>query len=101
MSATRCAVSFEDNEGIRHSVEVQADSLYEAVAVGIAAFREDPMVPHPAPMTELMVSIERPRVEHHIRLSQVQKWAESTTKEGPAGMTKRQRVRALLGVRAY
>jgi hypothetical protein len=48
-------------------------------------------------MTEFTVAIERPPVEHRIRLSHVEKWAESaTTREGPAGITKRQRLKALL-----
>jgi hypothetical protein len=33
------------------------------------------------------------------RLSHVQKWAQTTTKEGPAGITKREHVRTLLGVK--
>jgi hypothetical protein len=35
--------------------------------------------------------------EHKIKLHQVAKWAEPNTREGPAGVTKRQRVRDLLG----
>jgi hypothetical protein len=58
---------------------------------------EDHMVPKPAPTTEFTVAIERPPVEHRIRLNQVMKWAEETTREGPAGLVKRQRVKALLG----
>jgi hypothetical protein len=96
MAAAYCTVSFEDDEGIRHRAHVQAESLYEAVALAIAEFREDPMVPQPASMTEFTVSIERPPIEHRIRLNQVTKWAESTTKEGPAGMTKRQSERSTL-----
>jgi hypothetical protein len=38
--------------------------------------------------------------EHRIRLSQVTMWAQHTVKEGPAGITKRQRVRELLRDRA-
>ncbi|HZL65736.1 MAG TPA: hypothetical protein VFC29_00235 [Candidatus Limnocylindrales bacterium] len=49
-------------------------------------------------MTEFTIAIEKPAVEHRIRLNQVEKWAQSTTKEGPAGITKRDRVRALLGL---
>jgi hypothetical protein len=47
-------------------------------------------------MTEFTVSIERPAIEHRLRLNQVTKWAEGTTREGPAGITKRQRVQRLL-----
>jgi hypothetical protein len=48
------------------------------------------------PMTEFTVAVYRNPTEHKIRLGQVAKWAEPTTKDGPAGITKRERVRALL-----
>ena len=96
MGVSRCRVSFTDEEGIPHAVEVQADSLYEAVALAVAEFRADDLTAAPGPMTEFTVSIQRPAIEHRIRLSLVSKWAESNTREGPAGVTKRQRVRALL-----
>jgi hypothetical protein len=97
MAAARCKVSFTDSDGLSHAVHVQAESLYEAVAHAIAEFRDDHMVPKPAPTTEFTVAIERPLTEHRIRLSQVVKWAEETTREGPAGLVKHQRVKALLG----
>ena len=46
-------------------------------------------------MTEFTVVVYRNPTEHKIRLQL--KWSEHTTKEGPAGITKRQRVRTLLG----
>jgi hypothetical protein len=86
--------------GLRWGVtyaHVLAESLYEAVALATAEFRNHHMVPKPGPTTEFTVASERPPVEHRIRLSQVMKWAEETTREGPAGVTKRRRVKALLG----
>jgi hypothetical protein len=51
----------------------------------------------PGTMTEFMVSIQRPAIEHRIRLGQVSKWAQDGgTKEGPAGITRRQKVLRLL-----
>lgn len=68
--------------------------------MAVAEFRQDQTVPHPPEAaTELTVSVFRPPVEHKIRLSQVEKWAEPSTKEGPAGIVKRQKVRAVLGAR--
>ncbi len=97
----RCRVSFTDGEKTEHSVEVEADSLYEAVALAVAEFREDPLISvYPSAMTELIVAVLRNPTEHRIRLSQVSKWAEHTTKDGPTGITKRQRVRTLLGENA-
>jgi hypothetical protein len=98
MAGSRCRVSFTDSEGVLHGVDVDAESLYEAVAIAVAQFREDDMSPStPGAMTEFTVAVYRNPVEHKIRLGYVTKWAEHTTKEGPAGITKRQRVRAILG----
>ena len=35
-----CVVSFVDSGGIRHSVEVQADSMYQAAAAALESFHE-------------------------------------------------------------
>ena len=78
---------------VPHSVEVQADSLYEAVALAVAEVRADNPAA-PGPMTEFTVSIQPPAIEHRIRLSQVSRWAKGDTREGSAGITKRQRIRA-------
>lgn len=86
-----------DSDKTEHAVEVEADSLYEAVALAVADFRQDPLlVSYPNAMTEFTVAVLRNPTQHRIRLGQVEKWAEHTTREGPAGITKRQRVQALL-----
>src|ERR1700733_7844334 len=96
MAGSRCRVSFTDSDGGLHGVDVDAESLYEAVAVAVASLREDDVSPsNPGPMTEFTVAVYKNPTEHKIRLAQVLKWSEPTTKEGPAGITKRQRVRQL------
>jgi hypothetical protein len=101
MGISRCRVSYLDQEGLDHAVEVEAESLYEAVAVAVAEFRQgEIMTDAPGPMTEFCVTVVRKPIEHRIRLNQVSKWAEHTTKDGPAGIMKRQRVRSLLGEKA-
>ena len=100
-AGSRCRVSFTDSEGVLHGVDVDAESLYEAVAVAVASLREDDVSPAaPGPMTEFTVTVYKSPTEHKIRLAQVLKWSAPTTKEGPAGITKRNRVRALLGEKA-
>lgn len=100
MAGSRCRVSFTDPEGVLHGVDVDAESLYEAVAVAVASLREDDVCPsQPSPMTEFTVAVYKNPTEHKIRLQQVLKWSEPSTREGPAGITKRQRVRELLGKR--
>jgi hypothetical protein len=101
MAGSRCRVSFTDSDGVLHAVDVDAESLYEAVAIAVASLREDDVSPsNPSPLTEFTVAVYRNPVEHKIRLAQVLKWSEPSTREGPAGITKRQRVRQLLGADA-
>jgi len=101
MAGSRCRVSFTDSEGVLHAADVDAESLYEAVAIAVASLPEDSVSPsEPGPTTEFTVAVYKPPVEHKIRLAQVLKWSEPTTKEGPAGITKRNRVRMLLGAKA-
>jgi hypothetical protein len=98
MAGSRCRVSFTDPDGILHGVDVDAESQYEAVAIAVAQFRDDDVSPAmPGPMTEFTVTVYRNPTEHKIHLGQVTRWAEHTTKDGPAGITRRERVRKLLG----
>ncbi len=98
MAGSRCRVSFSDSDGVLHGVDVDADSLYEAVAIAVAQLREDELSPAaPNPNTEFTVMVYRQPTEHKLLLKQVLKWSEPTTRDGPAGITKRQRVRTLLG----
>jgi hypothetical protein len=93
VALSRCRVSFRDSDGIEHAVEVDAETLYEAVALAVKEFQHDEVSEScPPPMTEFTVTVFRKPTEHKIRLSHVTKWAQSTTREEPAGITKRERV---------
>jgi len=41
MTVRSCKVTIQDMEGITHTVDVTAETLYEAVALGMAAIRTD------------------------------------------------------------
>ncbi|MGB2606791.1 MAG: hypothetical protein WBC78_24520 [Candidatus Sulfotelmatobacter sp.] len=94
----RCRVSFTDSKGVVHTVGVEASSVYEAVALAVVEFRSDTLSEAPGALTEFTISIARPTVERRIRLGQVTKWTEGT-RDGPAGLVKRQRAKELLGKR--
>ena len=92
MAGARCRVAFTDSEGIEHAVEIEAESLYEAVALAVAEFRSATIaIDPPRATTEFRVSVLRQPTHHTIRLQQVTKWAQGTTREGPAGILKRQK----------
>jgi hypothetical protein len=92
----KCRVSYTNEQGV-HSVEVVADTLFEAVAIAVGEFRDDKTVAEPpGPETEFTVSILRKPVEHFIRLHKVQEWAQPSTRGGPAESMRRERVRKML-----
>jgi hypothetical protein len=51
-----------DPEGVGHTVEVSAESLYEAVALPICALRQDDLSPPPG--LRLRVAVRPPVVEY-------------------------------------
>lgn len=94
---SRCRVSYTDTEGICHAVEVDAESLYEAVALAVAEFRDgEIMTDLPSPMAEFTVLIIRRPIEHRIRFKRVQEWAQPSTKGGPAAAVKREKIRKII-----
>lgn len=87
MAGSRCRVSFTDSDGVLHGVDVDAESLYEAVAIAVAQFREDDINPlSPGPMTEFTVAVYRNPVEHKIRLGQVANGPNRARPKGRRGL---------------
>ena len=52
-----CTVSFTGPSGIRHSVEVTAESIYEAAGLGVSALRKSGWTDAIAPGTELEIQV--------------------------------------------
>jgi hypothetical protein len=96
MGVSRCRVSYTDAEGV-HSVEVTAETLFEAIAQAVAEFEGDKTVPSaPGPETEFRVQVLRKPVEHFIKLKRVVEWAQFGNTTGPGEMLRRERVRKML-----
>lgn len=96
MTLRSCRVSLQDLEGVSHSVEVTAASLYEAVAQGLAALRGNDWVAGFA-QGVVKVSVADVRVEHQVKLADFTQWLER--KNGsPREVSQRHRIRAILGM---
>lgn len=62
-----CTVSFTDPEGISHSVDVSAATLYEAAVQAVAEFRRGGLFEtHVGPGTRLRVAVKQPEAIHEI-----------------------------------
>ena len=86
-----CVVSYVDG-GLRHSVEVQAESLYEAVVLAVRTFRSHDC--DPGSGRELEVEV-RSAVTHTITLKKVQDWLNGGAKS-PKEAVLKERLRSLL-----
>lgn len=79
--SSRCTVSFTDTNGITHSVNVSAGSLFEAAALAVAEFRRCGFADAaPGPGTILDVAVQSPSTAHSLRASQLAGWLRSSGK---------------------
>jgi len=74
MALRACTVSFKGVSGIRHSVEVEAESLYEAVVLAICRFKQDIWGETIASGTQLEVEVREPSTKHTLTVKQVEAW---------------------------
>jgi hypothetical protein len=98
MSVRTCKVTIEDMNGVRHTVDVTAATLYEAVALGMAAIRTDEWVNGIAHgLNPVKVRVMNVPVEHEVKLMDFTKWLDRTG-GSPREMTERKRIRTILGM---
>jgi len=98
MPVRSCKVTIEDMSGVSHTVEVTAGSLYEAVALGIAAIRTDEWVTAIAQgLNPVKVRVTNVAVEHEVTLMDFTKWLDRS-RGSPREMTERKRIRSILGM---
>src|SRR2546430_15392564 len=88
MSVRSCRVTIQDMDGVSHTVEVTAATLYEAVAQGLAAIRVNEWVAGIAQGLNVdnvvKVSVADIRIEHAIKLGHFMKWLCRTRGSPPA-----------------
>jgi hypothetical protein len=91
-----CRLTCSDLNGIEHVVEVTADTLYEAVAQGLRAFRDaDWASDIGLGLTKIRVTVKQPEVEHTVHVRDFENWLESAGRS-PAEMSLKTRLRELL-----
>jgi hypothetical protein len=87
-----CIVSYLDYEGLRHSVEVEAGSLYEAAVLAMRTFKQHDC--EPGLITNLEVEI-RSSVIHTVTPKKVHQWLEGGARS-PKDAVLKERLRAML-----
>jgi hypothetical protein len=82
---------------MRHTVRVQADSLYEAAARGLRALRAHGWMPTlELSKSRLEIVVSEPAKTHSIRLSQFERWLDSSGTLAPKDFLRKAKIRDLL-----
>ena len=95
MPPKTCTVTFTDPSGIRHSVDVTAESLYEAAILGLSLLKKDGWVGAVAPAARLEVTVREPATTHQVSVRQLHQWVDSAN-SSPAESLRRVKLRRLL-----
>jgi len=96
VAARTCTVSFRGPSGIRHSVDVTAESVYEAAALGVSALKGSGWAESMAPGTELEIQVREPPTCHRISVRQIHRWCDGVA-VSPDETLKKRRLKQLLG----
>ena len=95
-TARSCSVSFTDSEGITHSVEITASTLFEAAVVAMAEFRQHGFADSTfGPATTLNVRVKAPEASHVVSIGKVNAWLDRVGKS-PREQVEKNRLKYLL-----
>jgi hypothetical protein len=98
MATRSCRVTITDREGIAHTVEVTASSLFEAVAMGLKAIRGNPwVIGIPDGFAAVKVRVVDIPVEHEVKLKDFTVWLERLG-NSPKEVIDRIKIRDILGL---
>ena len=96
MALRICTVGFKAATGINHSVDVEAETLYEAAAMGLARLKKDGWIEGLGPGSRLEIVVRAPGSHHSLTVQQVQRWLNSVN-SGPVETLKKAKLKHLLG----
>jgi hypothetical protein len=89
-----CRVVMTDPQGVKRSVQVTADTLFEAAALAVYAFKKDGFTDFIANVFE--VEIREPVVKHQVSVGQLRKWLDGTVSD-PRERMRRDKLKAMVG----
>jgi hypothetical protein len=88
-------VSFTSATGVSHSVDVEAETLFEAAGLGLARLKADGWVEGLGPGSKLQIEVREPATSHTVYVQQVQRWINSSV-NSPADTIRKARLKNLL-----
>ena len=98
MALRTCSVSCTDLQDVQHTVEVTAETLYEAVAKALVIFRQNDWVADIGTgMTAVTVIVKEPTVMHQVLMKDFERWLKRNGRS-PAETASRSALRKQLGI---
>ena len=92
-----CTVSVKDIRDVEHSIEVTAETLYEAIATALAALQRDNWVGEIGQgFTTVTVVVQQPPIKHEVKMKDFLSWL-SRQGRSPAEVILKQKLEKLLG----
>ena len=90
-----CRVSFRDPDGVRHQVDVNAESVYEAAVLALKVFKKSEWIDSIGTGTRLDIEVFEPPVQHFIMYGQLTRWLDGRA-TSPAEVAKKRRLKEML-----
>jgi hypothetical protein len=98
MPVRSCRVTIKDVDGVKHTVEVTAETLYEAVALGLVAMRgNDGVMGIAQDLNTVHVSVVDISIEHSVKIKDFHDWLERCT-DAPREISRRSRSKSILAL---
>jgi len=92
-----CTVAVKDTRDVEHSVEVTAETLYEAIATALAALQQDNWVGDIGQgFTTVTVVVQQPPVKHEVKMKDFVSWLGRQGRS-PAEVMLKQKLEKILG----
>ena len=92
-----CTVAVKDIRDVEHSIEVTAETLYEAIATALAAFQQDNWVGEIGQgFTTVSVLVQQPAVKHEVKMKDFLSWLNRQGRS-PAEVILKQKLEKILG----
>jgi len=92
-----CTVAVKDVRDIEHSIEVTAETLYEAIATALATLQKDNWVGEIGQgFTTVSVLVQQPPVKHEVRMKDFLLWLGRQGRS-PAEVILKQKLEKILG----
>jgi hypothetical protein len=93
----RCTVAVKDVRDVEHSLEVTAETLYEAIATALAALQQDNWVGEIGQgLTTVTVVVQQPPVKHEVKMKDFLSWLGRQGRS-PAEVILKQKLEKILG----